>query len=489
MKRFTALVLLTVLFCVFSLGSGRADSLKYGLQTYEVTVQGSIFGGAADDRIDTEVSFDPAWMTENDNTVYNGDLAAFAAILSDDVYFRTKDVERGTANRVLYKGENEEEYDWTSLLKEVGFSDVRYIESYKAKEYSGDGNDSATLLLAHTVLDANDLYIVVLRGCFSAQEWISIFDPGCVGETYTELTGEHPEWTDPSAYKGLDIAKNRAMEFIDEFVDEFDDPEYPNCMLITGHSRGGALACMIGAEMEDREDIKSCTYTFNAPGVTTDENAAGYRTVFNIFDSNDFYVDPMPFAQEKFYRYGSDITMPIADSEEVRAAIASLKGRDDFVSMSEEDKALYSELFGERFVDRNALYEMVTVEQVFDSKEEAMARAEACLMLISSESGLGLEGLCYLNNADAICANVPEESVIEKNEGKYTVSMTYCGGAVLIAYAKTLAYGAAAYAATVQLFEEDTSACEILDLLMANAEDLTGGHLLVNSYVLSGYCD
>lgn len=94
-------------------------------EVYKVTVQGAIFGGASDDRIETEVSYNPEWITENDNTKYNKDLAQFAAILSDDVYFRTKDLDKDTQNRVLYEGENEEEYEWTSFLKHIGFSEIK----------------------------------------------------------------------------------------------------------------------------------------------------------------------------------------------------------------------------------------------------------------------------------------------------------------------------------------------------------------------------
>ena len=60
-------------------------------------------------------------------------------------------------------------------------------------------------------------------------------------------------------------------------------------------------------------------------------------------------------------------------------------------------------------------------------------------------------------------------------------------GALLAAYAKSLAYGEAASLATYSLFEEDADACAILELLMENAPALTGGHLLINGYVLTKY--
>ena len=472
MKKAVIPILIAAILCSFLTGCG--DTLPDGCETYDVMVQGALFGGKGDDRIKTEVSFDFGWVTSADNTKYNKELAAFAAILSDDVYFRTKDLDKGTQNRILFDGENEEEYDQTAFLKNVGFSDVQFIESHKAKEYAGDNNDSATLLLAHTIVDETyDLYAVIVRGCFSIQEWVSVFDPGCDSETYTELTGEHPEWTDKTAYKGMDIAKNRALAFINGFITQNDDPKYENCMLITGHSRGGGIANMIGAEMENRKDIRSYTYTFNAPGVTTDEKSGEYRTVFNIFDSNDYYVDPLPFGKEEFYRYGRDITLAITDSDEVKAEITKLKGRDDFISLDAKAKSEFEDLFGQCFPDRASLYHMTTVTQTFDTEEAAAAYAEQCLTLIGSENGLGLEGFCSIESSET--------------EGKYVVSMKYCGAAILISFAKSLAYGEAAGEAAIELFKEDTAACEMLDFLMTNAAGINGGHLLINSFVLCRY--
>ena len=478
-KKYYRLLAAVLIICTFLTGCGtRAASV----QNFDVTICGAIFGGAADDRISAHVSFDPHWITDGDNTKYNKDLAAFAAILSEDVYFRTKDLDKGTANRVLYEGEKEEEYDITNLLKKAGFTEVEYIETYKAGEYSGDGNDSATLLLAHETVDKKyDLYTLALRGAFSAQEWLSAFDPGCPNEVYTALTGEHPEWTDENAFKGFDVAQNRAMAFADDFIKRHDDPELKNCIFITGHSRGAAIANLIGAKMEDRDDISSCTYAFNSPGVTLDENAGNYRTIFNIFDTNDYYTDTLPFANERFVRYGRDLNPAIAESDEIKGEIAKLKGRDDYACMSAEDKALYAELFGRRFPDRASLYEMTTVTQSFDNKEDALARADECLSLIGSENGLGLGKLCYMEGTE------PEEAVVSAENGKYEVSMTYCGGAVLVGYAMSLAYGADVYEKTVKLFEEDTQACEILTLLVNNAAGLKGGHLLANDFVMTRF--
>lgn len=440
-----------------------------------VQIEGAIFGGRSDDRIAAEVVFDTDWLTEADNTLYNPDLAAFSALLCADSYYREKDLAKGTQNRVVFEGETE--YDWTSFLKAAGFTDVRHVESFREKEYSADGNDSATLTMGHRVVeDRFDVYAVVFRGCFSSQEWLSVFDPGSVSAAYEACTGAHPEWTDAQHFKGLDIAANRAEEFIRAFKAEYDRPDLPDRILITGHSRGGSLANIVGAHFE-KSSAAAYTYAFNSMPVTADADAAGYRTIFNLFDSGDFYTDVLPFGQEPFYRYGTEKTLRIEDYPEIRTKIAAMKGRDDFICVSPETQAAYRSMFGDRFPDRESLYEAVTVTQIFDTEEAAAARLEECLACIGGETGLDLGKFCRMGG------------ISETGDGKYALEMEYCGAALLWSYSKVLAYGSAACDMVLSLFSEDAAACRIAELLLDNLPAITGGHLLINTYILSGTFD
>ena len=88
------------------------------------TVEGAIFGGMSDDRIQTSVVFGPAWLTGKDSSTYNPELAQFCALLCAGSYFR-------------------------------------------AKDSPTDPNDSVTLTAGHqTVGGKYDVYAVVVRGCF-----------------------------------------------------------------------------------------------------------------------------------------------------------------------------------------------------------------------------------------------------------------------------------------------------------------------------------
>ncbi len=465
---------LSLVFLTIVLSLGLLAGCGQTTTSYPAHVEGSLFGGKSDDSIAVDVSFDSKWITKNDNTKYNKDLAAFSALCSADSYFRVKDYEKGTQNRVLFDDEEESSYEFTSFFKKLGFTDVRHVESFSEKEYASDSNDSVTMTMAYANVDNKyDMYVVALRGCFSSGEWISVFDPGCDGASYIGLTGEHPEWTDKNHFKGMDIAANRADEFINEFMEANDDPECPDCILFTGHSRGGSLANILGAKYEKAGEAKTYTYTFNTAGTTCSEDAAEYKTIFNIFDSGDFFFDPLPFGNEHFVRYGTDLTDNISGNEEILKEIGDLKGREDYISAGSETIEAYHSLFGSVFPDRASVYEKKEVTETFATKEEAQAKADELQNLIGKENGLGLEGLCKL------------QDITETADGKYALTMEYSGAAILVGYSKLLAYGASVYEPLTALFAQEQAVCDIAALLADNLAGISGGHQIANSYVLS----
>lgn len=463
-KKIISLLISLLMFFGFYIGNAEYNN--------PVTVEGAIFGGQAGDSMGVQLEFDSDWITDASNKIYNGKLAAFSALLCADSYFRSKDLSKGTQNRVIV-GDNADSYTQTALLESLGYSDVRFIETFKAKQYASDNNDSATIVEGYKNVDGKyDSYIFVLRGCFSAGERLSAFDAGCDSDAYKALTGEHPEWTNKGCFKGLDVASSRAMEFIDEYIAEHDDESRENTVLLTGHSRGASIANIIGAELEKDNDIKSYTYTFNAMPVTTQANAGTYLTVFNIFDTNDYYTNPLPFGKERFVRYGRDMDRSIAQSDGIKSKIASVKGRDDYRCMNPEAKKEYDKVFGRLFPDRASLYEMKNLTFVFDTETDAQAKLGLYTTYIGS-AGLGLSDFCSL-------------SEVSENGGKYQFTMEYCTEAILYSLAQIQAYGASAYGAVAELFAQNTDASALAEIVFNSLDDINGGHLLVNGFVLSG---
>ena len=469
MKKYVSLILVIVILAA-SLTACAGEPIKM-----HAVVEGSIFGGKSDDKIEVEVSFDPRRITSRDNTKYDPDLAQFCVLLSSDSYFRAKDLDKGRQNRVLLDGNSGEEYEMTSFLSAFGFTETEHYESFSASADPTDSNDSVTLNIGHQTVDGKyDVYAVVIRGCFSWQEWCSAFDPGCTDEKYEELTGEHPDWTHKEYLKGIDVAANRALAFIESFMSENNDETLPDRILITGHSRGGTIANVLGAYFEKETDVKSYTYTFNSVPVARVDDAGSYRTIFNVFDEGDFFTDPFPFENGKFYRFGTDITASVTDNDTVKTAIADLKGRDDYLSVPKETADEYRRLFAERFPDREKLCETETLTFTYDTEEAAAKGREELAALVGAEAGLGLEDLCRIGDTAATA------------DGKYSVTVEYCGLTWLRSYAKILAYGEAAYAAVVKLFAGDEIGCRIAKLIAENAAGINGGHLLANTYAVAG---
>ena len=318
------------------------------------------------------------------------------------------------------------------------------------------------------------MYAVVVRGCFSAQEWRSAFDPGCGSAAYEELTGEHPEWTDKDHFKGADVASNRALAYIRDFMGRTGNDSLPDRILVTGHSRGGGIANLLGAYFEKDENVASYTYTFNPMGVTFSDDANNYKTIFNIFDSEDFFTESFPFADGTFVRYGTDMTVSVAESDKISNAVADLKGRDDYICVSAEAAEKYRSLFAQRFPDRDMLCDKETITRIYGTTEEAEVAREDFIKTIGSEEGLGLDDLCTVGE------------IVKENDGRYSLTLEYCGAALLRTYAMILAYGETAYTPAVSLFAEDEIGCEIASVLMENAAKISGGHLLINSYVIAG---
>lgn len=468
-KKLISVLLVLILIAGTFAGCGKSET-----SSYPVTVQGAIFGGSGTDSIEAELTFNPDWITKDSSEKYSAELAAFSAIVCDDTYFREKDLGRGTPNRVLTEGEDPEQYERSVLFETLGFTDVRYIESFKEKEYADDPNDSVTMTLAYTdMADKCDTFVVVIRGCFSSSEWYSIFDPGCDDEAYFGMSGEHSDWTDTTVMKGVDVASVRALEFIRGYIAEHDDPSRKNCVLVTGHSRGGSIAQKVGSELEDDPDVKSVTYTFNSAPVTTDPHAADYKTVFNIFDSGDFFSNVLPFGNGGWYRYGKDMSLAIADSADMLAEISELKGRDDYACASEDFLEEYGAAFGAIFPDRASLYETRSFTETFGDLAEAEERRLQLEALIGSDAGLGTEAFTSVSET------------VTLPDGGFSVTVEYCDAALLISIGRILSYGASMQTAAKELFAVNEDFCDLTDLIMENAASISGGHLLINSYVLA----
>ena len=98
--------------------------------------------------------------------------------------------------------------------------------------------------------------------------------------------------------------------------------------LITGYSRGAAVANVLGAQLTERFGEESVfVYTFATPRTVRGEFKA-YSNIFNIVNPADL-VTYLPLPQWGFQRYGTDIELPVENDSLLSDARKAYEERTD----------------------------------------------------------------------------------------------------------------------------------------------------------------
>lgn len=255
------------------------------------------------------------------NTTYIKDLSVLGSLLSSVVYKNDKlDVTSGTNVIANINGSN----GAAEMLKTFG---ARETVDYKLEDDYND-DDLSEVVLGHRKVvfegQTKEIIFAVVRGTNGTiEEWSSNFDVGAknvVNGTYWDEN--NPEWLTPSHHKGFDVAANRIYGAIIDYADDYIDPGVDKVIFITGHSRGGAIANLLGAKFEDDPNYKSFTYTFAAPNTVAPGGSAivptSYNTIFNIVNDDDM-VPMMPLEAWGFAKYGT--TKHVSVEKELEAHI------------------------------------------------------------------------------------------------------------------------------------------------------------------------
>lgn len=188
----------------------------------------------------------------------------------------------------------------------------------KSYGYGTEGYDTAAVEMARKTVTKNGesctVVIAAIRSGNYGMEW---------GGNMRIGSGEN--------HLGFDIAKETVLNYInDYFADEKISGRVK--LLIPGYSRGGSIANLIGAELDDgsyRKSLKKAdniknislakndiyVYTFEAPQCTKKSGADGkiYGNIFNIMNPND-YVPKFVMKDWGFSRYGVEYYLPSAEN-------------------------------------------------------------------------------------------------------------------------------------------------------------------------------
>lgn len=404
---------LAVTMCVPALAWGSSNGAAESAQiiTCNVSVKAKNFGNGEASSATTlsGVTLNDGWLTATNTAAYNGQLATWASVVATAAYkddttvtVTSRAIGSGTgASTAAVEGAGACTAPGAQLLANYGFEDIEYVR-LQGSSYTQDQDDITAVVMAHkliTVQDENnatqtvDAYLLAIQGTDGTEaQWKSNFD---VGDTNKQ--GEHRDWKTAAHHKGFDVAAARVDRVLAAYMQERSGAN--KTLLITGHSRGAAIANILGAEYEqstlETPSSTLCvgayggstpthtlsavqTYTFASPAVTT--GSVSRSTVFNICNSNDF-ISAMPLESWGFKRYGTDIAFDVANNAAITSNFKTLTGSD----YDSPDVNALVELFKECAKGRQELYsegvESVvrssTLSYVEENHSEAVAAVQA----------------------------------------------------------------------------------------------------------------
>jgi len=380
-QRRVILTVLTAVLIMISV-SFTAHAEEGGVVTY--TGEGGAFELVSGDSLNfhftCKLDFD--WFVYGDNTMYLSDLGQFAVTAANAIYVSGTSAASGSIPG-----------GGTSFFTSVGFDAAESITV--ASETGYDKNDFTGFIAAHKKVEREgktyEIIFITLRGSLTTEEWQSNFDIGADTETYYSVTGEHPEWLDSQKclHKGFAVTANRVMKAIAEYEARVLDPEAEKIIMLTGHSRGGSIANILGTFYEDDSSVKSFTYTIAAANtaVISADVAASYTTIFNLQNSDDFVPLVPSYEWGGFRLYGTNLSADAANYSTLHTTVTG----EAYTSAGGSSMASTIASFAS---SRAGLYEINTTDDSFKvEKTGHLSQSDAqsdVNSLISSLSGIGL---------------------------------------------------------------------------------------------------
>ena len=155
-----------------------------------------------------------------------------------------------------------------------------------------------------------NIVFVIVQGT-QAEEWSSNFESGL----------------NDKVHKGFDIAANEVFDSLKETMKLLANEKTK--IIITGHSRGGAVANLVAAKIDEglgdsvftdvtKDDVFA--YTYATPNVSrANVKNAKYQNIFNIVNPEDFVTRVMP-SEWGYGRYGQTLNLPSSNKNNSQAA-------------------------------------------------------------------------------------------------------------------------------------------------------------------------
>ena len=259
------------------------------------------------------VSFDANWLN-TDSYSYNHNLAKFCSQISLLTYSSVKNLRNGL-NNLGFKTFDE---DPSAAQLKNGYSNGNAAIYWPSKSNSVYSKNSFIITRKEYVRNGekHTVVLVALRGT-TGNEWYSNFDPrgkldkknyNGSGHYYFEQAAQFVKNNLDSYLRRSNLTGGKNIEFI-----------------ITGHSRGAAVANVLAAKLIDSSKSGSSiypakskifTYTFASPNTTKSFTRVNtiYTNIFNFVNPEDFVTKVLPGAWG-YGRYGVTLTLPSKTNE------------------------------------------------------------------------------------------------------------------------------------------------------------------------------
>ena len=235
--------------------------------------------GASTPVVPVEIFWEESWLRTLPPGTYQHGIARMACLLADIAY---ADLKTGCLAGA---------YDALGVAPED--MEFHYDVDYDDPEW---GNDQCAFSFAKK----DDLLFIIIRGTpIGANEWISNLNVNDEGRS------------EPVLHEGFRKAALQLRRALDEYVDSHKIDVRQAHVLITGHSRGAAVANLLAAQFAEEDFFAPgnvYAYTFAAPNVTTSENAHTplYNFIWNIVNAEDIVPTvPLNRGGWHFQKYGN----------------------------------------------------------------------------------------------------------------------------------------------------------------------------------------
>ncbi len=298
---------------------------------------------------------------------------------------------------------------------------------HKAKFNYGDTYDenAVGVAIASKKFEEITVVAVVFRGTF-AKEWYSNFDVGKNVNT-------------TKVHEGFFKASEFALKKLDMYMSNYGIDKDHCKFLVTGHSRGAAVANLFSKELVDIYTSQNVyAYTFATPNTTTSEDAhsESYAGIFNFVNPEDF-IAYIPLENWGFTKYGTTITFPSAQSDplyeekmqKVKQKYLKYRGRDLLTYNGEEKK--------NKFLS-HAHKLAPTIKDYYDTRYEIagleMSVYEYMMMFaqVLNEENIISNGLIFLGSDATEFEVLKNYIMLGMENSEITASLDYSGS--LISY-------------------------------------------------------